>query len=220
MSLTGTTFLGLVLAATVTAFAVVVWRWGAVAGPDPRSVARRVARRAGLNLMVLLCAAVALNHVYLFYADWTDLLGATGLGAASRTLAAGGAPSGALGGLGQPVGNNQYRLPLLPRGIGPGHRVLYYDVTGRASGITGEVMVILPRTYRRSIELATRYPVIEAFHGYPGNVEQMVHPFTLQQDEDAAAARGRFADPLIVAPELEFPLDADTECANGPAGYP
>jgi len=36
MSLTGTTFLGLVLAATVTAFAVVVWRWGAVAGPDPR----------------------------------------------------------------------------------------------------------------------------------------------------------------------------------------
>src|SRR5262249_18680281 len=214
MALTGTTFLGLVLAATVTAFVFVVWRWRAVAAPGARSVARRVARLAGLNLLVLLSAAVALNHTFLFYADWTDLFGAAGVGISAKTLAAGGAPSGALGTFGRPAGSTLYRLPGLPPGLGPEHRVLYFDVTGRTSGMTGEVIVVPPNGYRDKANGRAHYPVIEAFHGYPGEPAQILG--TVLRSVDGAMAHGRLAPSLIVAPQLEWPVDGDTECANGP----
>ena len=78
MSLTGSLFLGTVVAVTVLSFVAVVLWWPALAG---RGVAR-VAGRAGmlvlLNALVLLTAGALLNAQFLFFADWTDLRGAFG----------------------------------------------------------------------------------------------------------------------------------------------
>src|SRR4051812_39292018 len=90
MGLTGGVLGWLVVVLTVAGFAGVVWAWPAVAGRSVGRIAARAGMLLGVNLLVLLTAAVQLNDQFLFFADWADLRGALGGPPATSALHSGG----------------------------------------------------------------------------------------------------------------------------------
>jgi hypothetical protein len=80
-----------------------------------RGVVSRVGLLLTVNAMVLLTAAVILNDIYGFYADWTDLFGAMKGSAPGSTLLAGDSASAAMRGMGRSrVGKISDALLVMP----------------------------------------------------------------------------------------------------------
>jgi enterochelin esterase-like enzyme len=98
--------------------------------------------------------------------------------------------------------------------------VATFTVRGRASGITGQVMVQLPPGYFSSGDRHAHYPVIEAFMGYPGALSQWIGEMNLGGDMAQLAEQGRLRPAIVVSPQTEVPGGVDTECVNGTAGRP
>ncbi len=219
MSLTGLPFLLLVLAVTVGALV-----WSALRVPSRRrtlgTALTRLATQLGVSALVLLSVAVALNNQNEWYASWGDLLG-TSSGPVVRQATGGTSAQAALRdmptgpGLGTPAPTAS--LPPLPS---PGQRVQTFTFTGSKSGLTGRVKVSLPVGYEDPANATRSYPVIEAFHGYPGSPDVWMQGVNLVPSLDALAAQHRIDDVIVVAPQIEFPAGADTECVNGGTGQP
>lgn len=222
VSLTGDTFLGLVIALTVLAFLAAVVIWPSLAGRGPAKVAARAGTLLLVNALVLLTAATQLNAQFLFFADWTDLQGAltgtvttTGLrrggnvSAAARTVVHGRAAQAASS------------LPALPAGASSTSPISY-TVRGHASGIVGTLLVRLPQGYTATAHAGTRYPVIETFQGYPSTPSSWLSPTSMNLPGalDQGAGAHTVGPALIVSPQVEIPAGVDTECVNGRAGLP
>jgi len=221
MALTGPLFLGAVVLCTVAAFAVLILRWPKLAGPSLGRIAARAGLLLSVNLLVLLTAATQLNAQFLFYADWTDLRGAfTGVPTATRVSrgtaavhATGRRVTGAAAKAGQ-------TLPPLPTGRVSPSGVISYTVKGPKSGITGKVVIQLPPGYTDPGNVSVKYPVIEAFQGYPGDSRSWIDGMNLGGVSAQQAAAKRMRPVLVVSPQVEFPAGVDTECVNGSAGTP
>ena len=216
LALTGSAFPVLAVLAAVAALVGVVALW-------PRFAARgavAVVSRTGLLLLsngtVLLVVAVVLNDQFGFFADWTDLAGALGAGAPVTTATGGAPPSVAFGRGPLATGAPARVLPPLPAGQGVGGRVLTYTVTGARSGLTGEVIVDLPPSYRDPRAAGRAYPVLETFAGYPGSTGQWIGNMQLPAALDTASAAGQVGQTLVVSPALEIPPGQDTECVDAP----
>jgi enterochelin esterase-like enzyme len=216
MGLTDLPFLVLVLAITVAALV-----WGAVRPPRRRG-ARAVAARLGVQVLVsalvVLSVATVLNRQNEWYASWGDLFGSST--PVVKTNAGGAAPQAALSqeptGPGLPT-PTQRQLPPLPS---PGQRVQVFTVTGQASGLTGKIMVSLPAGYEDPANAGKDYPVIVAFHGYPGAPDVWMQGVNLVPSLDTLAGQRTIHPVIVVAPQIEFPAGADTECVNGGSGQP
>jgi enterochelin esterase-like enzyme len=216
MSLTGAPFLVFVLVATVMALCWAVLRPPTRRGP--RGVLARLGTQAIVSGLVVLSVAVTLNRQNEWYAGWADLLG-TGTpvvhsdqGGAGAQEALHAEPTGA--GLPTPTAS---QLPPLPS---PGQRVQTFTITGTASGLTGTVLVSLPVGYADPANAGKTYPVIEAFHGYPGLPDVWMQGVNLVPSLDTMAGQGKIAGVIVVAPQIEFPAGQDTECVNGGPGQP
>ncbi len=168
-----------------------------------------------LNLVVVLGAGVVLNDQYDFFVSWSDLAGPS---APPATHTAGATPHAAV--TARPLGPGLARLrtpavlPPLPQ---PGARIQTYAVTGAASGVQGTVLVVLPAGYNPTS--ARVYPVIEAFHGYPGVPLSAEHALQLPGTLDAAVRRHEIAPSIVVIPQTDNPNRLDTECMNAPVGH-
>ena len=220
MSLTGPLFLGLVVAATVASFVALVVLWPRLAGSDLPHVAARAGLLLGVNALVLLTAATQVNAQFLFFADWGDLLGALGGTAATTRVARGTSASEAANKPVQGPSAVAGETPQLPAGaIGP-DGVVTSTVTGPLSGITGTVVVQLPFGYTDPANTSVRYPVIEAFQGYPGGPTQWIRNMNLGGVMADAVNAQRMRPALIVAPQIEIPRGVDTECVDGSPGRP
>lgn len=220
MDLTSGPFLGLLVLLTVAAAGGVVALWGRLAAPRPLAVLGRVAALVVVNLLVLLAVGTAANDSFGFFADWTDLAGAFASAPKASTSSHGGSAAAAAGtvlggGLPQPPPT----LPALPPGPA-GQRQITYTVTGAHSGLTGEVVVDLPPSYRDPSAARQRYPVIETFSGYPGTPHQWFDSMALGDVLDTESAAGRVAPALVVSPQVEIPAGRDTECVDGGPGLP
>jgi enterochelin esterase-like enzyme len=214
VSLTGPVFLGVVVVAALAAFAAAVYWWSRLSGASLRGVAARTGTLLGVNLLVLLTAAVILNDQYTFFADWTDLAGAMGrtqtfTTAHGGTSAAAAAGTPVVGPSSAPA--SQPALPVLPAG----ERILRYTVTGAISGITAPVMVELPVGYAAPANRARRYPVLETFHGIPGDIAQWIDSMDLGGSVAATVLKHQMSDVVIVSPTIEVPRGRDTECVDG-----
>lgn len=217
MSLTGPLFLDGLLALTVAAFVAVVALWPRLSDRSPVHVAGRVGALVGLNALVLLAAAAQLNAANLFFASWGDLSnavtghlaqtsvhrGATGASAADLPVA----------GTAAPVASTP--VPVTGRTAGGG--VTAFTVHGALSGLTGTLLVRVPPGYASG---STRYPVLEAFHGYPAEPSTWIKVYRLGDRVDREARAHRLAEPILVIPQIEFPAGVDTEGVNGPPGHP
>jgi enterochelin esterase-like enzyme len=216
MSLTSSWFFGLMVTAVIGVFVALVRWWPRWAGPGRRATLTRAALLAGVNLLVLLTAAVSVNNQFGFFADWADLGGAIGVSwnpAASTTHLGGDARSAAS----QPSGQRSAQravLPGLPAQIRPGARLARFTVQGPRSGVRADVVVVLPVGYTDPARRNRRYPVLEAFPGYPGG------PFYPSGAVTEAVRRHKLADPVIISPVVQIPAGRDTECVDGGASDP
>lgn len=221
VSLDGLPFLVLVVVLTVVAVLAAA-AWLPRTRRSVRGFAARVATLLGVSALVLLSAAVVANNSFHFYADWGDLLGTTPV--TTQTTQGGASPAEALGrattgGASAPAATRSAptSLPALPA---PGQRRQSYVVQGPSSQLTGRLLVSLPPGYEDPANAGRTYPVIEAFHGFPGTPDVWMEGVNLVPSLDALAARRGIQDVIVVAPQLEFPPGTDTECVNGGAGRP
>ncbi len=224
VDLTGPWFIGLVAALTGIAFCVTLVAWPRMSGRTLAAFLGRAGSLLGLNLLVLFTAALALNNQFTFFADWTDLMGALGDTRPVATAQGGGSPSAAAavqvpGGLAPEISRSgsvspvRQNLPIHPR---PGQRVLRLTVTGAVSGITAPIMVELPAGYADPTNRGRRYPVLETFNGYPGDLSAWIGAMHLGGAVSTAVRQHRISDMIIVSPTLEVPPGRDTECVNSP----
>jgi len=218
MSLTGPVFLDGLIALSVIAFVGLVLLWPRLTRLTPWHVAARVGSLALLNGLVLLTAASQLNATYLFYSSWSDLQNSLSGHVAQTSLDAGGrarhAADGAVAGAIAPASQD---VPALTRPVGPSG-LISYTVHGPLSGLVGTVVVQVPPGYTSPANASVTYPVLEAFQGYPGSALAFPHDFDTQQVIGRAVASHQLRQPLLVSPQVEFPLGVDTEGVNGPPG--
>ena len=190
--------------AVVAAVAVVVcWR-----GLGRRGVLAVIARSTallGVNLSVLVAVFLVVNAQFGLFSDWDDLLGTQQV--VTTTQASGSATAQA-----------SEAAPV--RLDGYDGRVWRVQVPGPRSGTTAEALVVLPTGYGTSPAPAGGYPVIEAFHGYPGTPEQWLDAMHLLPSLDAAVTAHQLAASVVVIPTLEVPAGRDTECVDAGAGQP
>jgi hypothetical protein len=112
------------------------------------------------------------------------------------------------------------RLPPLPAGRVSPAGVVTYTVRGTHSGLTGKVEVQLPPGYQDPRRARLRYPVMEAFPGYPGGPGSWIHTMALGSTVSQLVAARRMREVLVVSPQVELPQGVDTECVNGIPGRP
>ena len=220
MSLTGSLFLDGIIVVTVLAFVAVVLVWPRLTGSGAGHILGRVAVLAALNAMVLLTAVTQVNAAYLFFASWGDLGGALTGHVAQTSLDRGGAaasaPNIAVRGVVAPA---VLHVPTLARPVGS-TGLLTYTVHGALSGLTGTVLVQLPPGYTARSAGSRRYPVLEAFHGYPSEPQGWVKNFDIRRQIDQQVAAHTLAPTLVVVPQIEFPSGVDTEGVDGAPGQP
>jgi hypothetical protein len=216
MSLTGSFFLDGVIGLTLAGLLGVVVVWPRLAPGTPWHVAGRVVALGVANLLVLLTAATQLNATYLFFAGWGDLQGAITGHVVQTSLHRGGgeaqAPNMPVRG---PAAHAATHVPQLARPVGPSGLVAF-TVHGMLSGLTGTVLVQLPAGYTP----AKRYPVLEAFHGYPSEPLNWVRVFHIGQAVEARVRAHQLHPTLVVMPQVEIPRGVDTEGVNGGRGLP
>ncbi|MBV9831106.1 MAG: hypothetical protein JOZ82_05880, partial [Marmoricola sp.] len=198
MSLTGSFFLDGIIVLTIAAFVSLVVIWPRLTPRTPWHVAGRVAALGLVNLLVLLTAATQLNAAYLFFAGWSDLQGAMTGHVAQTSLHRGGleakAPDLAVHGHAAQVAAT---APTLTQKVGS-NGLVSYTVHGPISGLTGQVLVQLPSGYTSPAAAGRRYPVLEAFHGYPSEPLSWLRAFHIQQEVQTQVQAHRLHPTLIV----------------------
>ncbi|MCW2818966.1 MAG: putative esterase [Marmoricola sp.] len=219
-SLTGSFFLDGVVVVTVGVFVAVVVTWPRLGGRNPLRFLTRVLLLLLVNLLVLLTAATQLNSAFLFFADWSDLQGSITGHVAQTHLDRGGVAvkavhrqvTGVRAHVAAPV--PPLRVPVTRSGVAS------FTVHGRHSGLTGQVVVQLPAGYSAPGSVHQRYPVLEAFHGYPSQPLNWVKVFQLGQAVEQQVVAGTMGPTLVVMPQIEFPGGVDTEGVDGTRGRP
>ncbi len=216
MSLVGTPFLLLVTTALVVVTAAAVW---AVPGWRRRWV--RLAHRAVLvvvaQALAVLLAAVAVNDWGSFYGSWSDLFGSHALitssstgawstGPGSKHVVAQGAPAIATTGWSSP---DQY---------GTRGELGSVELSGRLSGQHAHALVYLPPQYFQAAHAQDRFPAVEVFPGYPGDVKQLVTRMGFADALSEGIAAGRLRPMILVMLNPTLVPPRDTECTDVPHG--
>jgi enterochelin esterase-like enzyme len=174
----------LALTATVAATVVLALCWGRTHG-----FRRVLVRSAAVLFCLTTTAATGLiwaNRQVDTYTTWSSLFGSPPVTAVpGRTTPADGAGSG---------------------------RVIAFTVAGQASGMTMPVYAYLPPGYAG--QRGTRFPVIEALHGYPGSPLQWFKRLDAATVLDQEIDAGRMAPTVVLFPWQTPDPKLDTECAD------
>ncbi|WP_380170913.1 alpha/beta hydrolase [Kineococcus sp. DHX-1] len=192
------------------ALVAIVVGWRLLARRGVLALLGRAASLIAVNLTVLVAVFLVVNSKFGLYSDWDDLLGIQSAQSAATTTTSGGGNGG----------TTTVSDPKAEQIAGYDGRVFRAQVPGPASGVTGTVLVMLPAGYGTKPAPAGGYPVIEAFHGYPGTPQQWLEAMDVMPSVDGAVARRQIVSPILVFPDLEIPAGRDTECVNGGPGEP
>jgi enterochelin esterase-like enzyme len=98
--------------------------------------------------------------------------------------------------------------PVRPGG---GGRIVELTIVGHASGMTMPAYVYLPPGYGAG---RTRFPVIEATHGFPGSPRSWLRRLDVTAHLNTEIAAGRMAPTVVVFPYQTPSSLVDTECTN------
>jgi hypothetical protein len=213
MALTGSALPLILALLAVVMFVLLVI--GPVRGRGVRTVATRAAAALALNASVVALCGVLLNDRYLFYVTWADLVGAGET--QGQTLTAGGGAAAATDAK-LPVAIHVDPNATLPPLPSPGGQWQDYPaVTGPSSGVTGQILVYLPKGYDPTS--SRTYPVIEALHGWPGGPSAVDHEMALDSTFQGLVDQKALRPPIVVMPQINTPLTVDTECVDAPPGH-
>jgi enterochelin esterase-like enzyme len=97
-------------------------------------------------------------------------------------------------------------------------RITSFTVTGRASGISLSAFAYLPPGYDTSTGRRTRYPVIEAFDGFPGAPSTWLKRLNVQAILDREIDAHRMAPTIVLFPYQTDSYTKDTECVDAVGG--
>jgi enterochelin esterase-like enzyme len=178
-----------VIAVALAVAAIVVLALGWDIG---RGWRRTTLRAAATTLCLVTAAAAALvwvNRQVETYTSWSDVFGGPADADASAASVA--------------------ATPADTRSRG---RVVSLTVPGRDSAMTAPMYVYLPAAYDR--KPATRFPVIEALHGFPGSPLTWLHRLGVAGHLDREIAVGRMAPTVVLFPYQTPDPMVDTECTN------
>ncbi|GAB2584996.1 hypothetical protein Aab01nite_53440 [Paractinoplanes abujensis] len=105
-----------------------------------------------------------------------------------------------------------------PLSAGPpapgGGRLLSVVVPGPASGLHLTMGVYLPAAYDTPGAANRRFPVVEAFHGYPGSPTVWIRRLDVVHTLDREIASGRMAPTVVLFPSQTPRRLLDTECTD------
>ncbi|MDO0936794.1 alpha/beta hydrolase-fold protein [Streptomyces sp. DG2A-72] len=213
MSLTGTPFLYTLVALSLVAIALPLVLWSRIRGPR--------ALRALARMLMLLFAqgtAVALvfvlvNNQNMLYDNWGDLLGTGNHVEQAANLGPDGTGGISLKDL-PPV--RQSFAPALGPGMDAAGGVRVTHLTGRVSGVRGEVYVWLPPQYDQPAYRDHKFPVVELLPGYPGSARAWFRTLDAHEQLFPLMRSGRVAPFILVAPRTTLLPGVDTGCANVP----
>jgi hypothetical protein len=193
MSLTGLPLLALLVALAILIPLVLAL----TSASRPHSLLATVLRFIAMMVAQLTAvAAVGLwaNDTFGFYDNWTDLLG----GSRVRSIHA----------------EANGSLPV----AGVDGRVIALTVNGKASGVSGIVLVWLPPQYDQPASKNTRFPVLVMLPGQPGTPEGDFSQFQFAKQATQAIRSGAVKPFVGVFPPLMIAPPRDTECTNVPHG--
>lgn len=174
---------------TVLSALVVAAGWNLPLGP-----LRWPLRVGGLFVSVLLAAVsvgIGVNRQLYLYPTWGDVLGLQN----SATTVANPASVDA-----------------------QGSEIVEIKIPGRYSHVSLSAYVYLPAAYGSAVGQAERFPVIEAFPGFPGSPLLWTYSLGAQRYLDTEIAAGRMAPTVVVFPYITTPATHDGECVNAVAG--
>ncbi|MFC4948962.1 alpha/beta hydrolase [Pseudonocardia sp. GCM10023141] len=160
-----------------------------------RAWARTLAVLVGVVLL-LASAAQAVNAYYGYYPTLSEALGGPSPGEASLARAEAGAADGTIPAAGQ---------------------VVPVDLPGTVSGFAArQARVYLPPAW--SVKPRPTLPVVMLLHGTPGDPANWTDGGAAQTTADAWAAQHHGVAPVLVMPDINGSLTADTECVDSPVG--
>jgi enterochelin esterase-like enzyme len=194
MSLTGTAFFYVLIAATVLAMLATLFVWGAVRGPRPVRWLIRIVMIAICQLTAIAVVAVWINNSYGLYTDWNDLLGRDN---GTQTAAMPGPPPG--------------RAMFTRSGNG----LLETYVHGDHSKLSGQVLVWTPPQYDEPQYRDKHFPVIMLLHGVPGSPLSWVEGLGMPGTIARLMASGQVKPAVVVMPVID-PGGIDTDCSDTP----
>ncbi|MBB4893970.1 pimeloyl-ACP methyl ester carboxylesterase [Streptomyces olivoverticillatus] len=192
LSLTGTAFFALLIAACVLAVVAALLLWPKIPGPRPVRWLGRIALIGLCQATAICVVAVWINSSYGLYASWSDLFGRTG-------------DTGPVAMPGPPAQRAKFT-----RGDN-GIRETYFR--GSRSKLSGQVMVWTPPQYDEPAYRHTAFPVVLLLHGVPGSpqswMEQGKMPGAYERLLKAGGTR-----PFILAVPIINPGGVDTDCSD------
>ncbi len=229
MGLTSGTFGWLMIAAAAVSLAAVIMAWPHLSGSRLAGLPARLAALAASQAVVIAAFLVWLNSYFAFYASWAQLLGASpqrpaavvaaphavsrqppgvtidrsGPGPVPRSGITLAAPSGAVTGAGASVAGELLQISL----------------RGQRTGLSsGPGYVYLPPQYFQPAYARTRFPVVLALTGYPGEASGIVHRLGLPTLAARMTAQGRIRPAVYVMLSVSPLMPLDTECTDTPGG--
>ncbi|UIJ35875.1 esterase family protein [Allobranchiibius sp. GilTou73] len=204
----------------VVGIALVVVTVGAVMGGPrwgPRwvGVVQRTVLVLSAQVVALVMVGLAVNDWGSFYGSWSDLFGgstgvvttaAGGHSAWDESHAGGGAP--AL----QPTHWSDAKQYAQKGELGA------VELAGRRSGQRARALIYLPPQYFDAADSSARFPVVEVFPGYPGEVQQLVTRLGFPSALLDGIRAHRLRPMILVMLNPSLVLPRDTECTNVPGG--
>lgn len=231
MGLTSGLFTSLMIAVAAGSLAAIVWTWPRLAGRHPAALAARVAALAGAQVLVVAAFLVWLNGYFAFYASWGQLIGSPPARTAAVTVAGLDPRAGLViqrSGPGPvPWGGAMPLAAAPPTTAGPGElsalsaagELLQVELRGQRTGlVSGPGYVYLPPQYFQPAYARTRFPVVLALSGYPGQAVNIVHQLGLPALAARLAALGRIRPAVLVMLNVSPLMPLDTECTDAPGG--
>ncbi|MFF2922804.1 alpha/beta hydrolase [Streptomyces celluloflavus] len=211
MSLTGTPFFLTSIALLIVAFVLPFALWSRIAGPPVLRGLGRLAMLVFAQFTAITVVFVAVNNANNLYDTWDDLLGTGSHIEAARDLG----PDG-MGGRqvkDEPKELQKFR-PADDPVVGPG--VQMTDLSGKISGVSGEVYVWLPPQYNEPAYKDKKFPVVEVLPGYPGSSKSWLGSLDAGKQLQPLMQSGEIKPFIIVAPRTNVLTNADTGCVNIP----
>ncbi|MFG2209099.1 alpha/beta hydrolase [Streptomyces sp. NPDC048638] len=211
MSLTGTPFFLTSLALVILAVVLPLALWGRIPGPPLIRGAARLTMLLFAQITAITVVFVLVNNANNLYDTWGDLLGTDSHVQAAQDLG----PDG-MGGRqikNEPRQLQRFRPAEDPR-MGSGVRMT--DLTGRISGVSGEVYVWLPPQYDDPAYRNKKFPVVELLPGYPGSAKAWFGSLNVGEQLRPMMQRGEIKPFILVAPRTNILTGADTGCVNLP----
>ncbi|MBS2963631.1 hypothetical protein KGA66_11270 [Actinocrinis puniceicyclus] len=218
MGLTSGLFLDAVIAAVIALPFATVLLWGRLRGPRVLRHTQRLGLIGLCQAGAVLLAALLINNSFQLYTSWSDLFGDNG-----------------------PVGQIQAGKPVAPvvaanRAFDGGHVLrllpnadlfradpglpgeLHAVITGRDSGVTGEVIVWLPPEYTQKSYATTDFPVIQLFSGYPGSAGSWFRGLDAVANLEAAVQRHSARPAILVSAAINVDGSHNADCSDIPGG--